>query len=529
MLKKNDMRNNKYLQILILSSIALFSDSCSKQLNQVNPNQQTSASFWLDENDAIKGINAAYSTLIEDGTFMRMTPALTDARGDDVHSNSPWPVLGNMGRFSLGTGDPGGYGWAFSDYYEGVNRANQVLDNVPNIVMDTDLKNRILGQAYFLRGLYFFYLVDLFNNVALPLHAATTPADFFVPQSPATDGWNQVISDFTQAVGLLPVSYVNTGALDDGNVGRATKGAAMAYLGKALLFNNKFPEAADQFKAVIDLNAYSLVANYADNFGENSTNNSESIFEVQFSRNVGGSDASWGGEPQPGWGKTEGRAVTYGARGFGFTDMQPTLSSLAEFQTEKDAAGNDDPRLDVTMFHNKPGLKLYGQLFTVVYANSPNDLNDVFTAKYENGGGAYPDEFSLIWRSAINQRLMRYADVLLMYAECLNEQGQTTEAYPYIQQVRSRVGMKDLAVVRPNMTQQEMRDQLAHERYVEFSFEGHRFDDIHRWGWLTDPAKLADLKARDPEFNNFVPGREFYPIPQSEIDNNPGFTQNQSY
>ncbi len=92
------------------------------------------------------------------------------------------------------------------------------------------------------------------------------------------------------------------------------------------------------------------------------------------------------------------------------------------------------------MFHNKPGLKLYGQLFSAVYANSPNDLNDVFTAKYENGGGAYPDEFSLIWRSAINQRLMRYADVLLMYAECLNEMGQTTDAYPYIQQVRSRVG-----------------------------------------------------------------------------------------
>ncbi len=308
------MRNNKYLQILILTSIALFSNSCSKQLEQVNPNQQTSASFWLDENDAIKGINAAYSTLIEDGTFMRMTPALTDARGDDVHSNSPWPVLGNMGRFSLGTGDPGGYGWAFSDYYEGVNRANQVLDNVPNIVMDTDLKNRILGQAYFLRGLYFFYLVDLFNNVALPLHAATTPADFFVPQSPAADGWNQVIADFTQAVSLLPVSYANVTGLDNGNVGRATKGAAMAYLGKALLFNKKFAEAADQFKAVIDLDEYSLVPNYADNFAENTTNNSESIFEVQFSRNVGGSDASWGGEPQPGWGKTEGRAVTYGAR-----------------------------------------------------------------------------------------------------------------------------------------------------------------------------------------------------------------------
>ena len=523
------MPNKKFLQILVLLPMAFLLNNCSKQLDQVNPNQKTSASFWLNEKDAQNGINATYSTLIEDGTFMRMTPALTDARGDDVHSNSPWPVLGNMGRFSLGTADPGGYGWAFSDYYEGVNRANQVLDNVPNIKMDADLKTRIIGQAYFLRGLYFFYLVDLFNSVALPLHSATSPKEFYVTQSTPEQGWNQVISDFTQAVAMLPVSYAKVSGLDNGNVGRATKGAAMAYLGKALLFNKKYAEARDQFKAVIDLNEYSLVANYADNFSESTENNRESIFEVQFSRNVGGTDASWGGEPQPGWGKTEGRAVTYGARGFGFTDMQPTLSSLNEFQLEKDMNGKDDPRQDITLFHNKPGLKLYGKLFSVVYANSPNDLNDVFTAKYENGGGAYPDEFALIWRSAINQRLMRFADVLIMYAECLNELNQTAEAYPYIQQVRSRAGMPDLATVKPGMNQQQMRDQIAHERYVEFSFEGHRFDDIHRWGWLQDASKMADLKARDPEFNSYVPGREFYPIPQSEIDNNPSFVQNPSY
>lgn len=517
----------KFLNIVL--PITLLINGCEKKLNQINPNQQTNASFWITAKDALSGVNATYSTLIEDGTYMRMTPALSDARGDDVHSNSPWPVLGNMGRFSLGTGDSGGYGWAFGDYYEGVNRANQVLANVPAINMDNDLKNRILGQAYFLRGLYFFHLVNFFGSVALPISPAKTPNDFFVKQSTPQEGWAQVIADFSKASSLLPVSYNSITGIDKGDVGRATKGAAMSYLGKAYLFNKKFDSAAIQFKAVIDLNVYSLVLNYADNFKENTRNNSESIFEVQFSRNVGGSDASWGGEPQPGWGKTEGRAVTYGARGFGFTDIQPTLSSLAEFQIEKTVSGGDDPRLDVTMFHNKPGLMLYGKLFSQVYANSPNDLNDVFCAKYENGGGAYPDEFSLIWRSAINQRLMRYADVLLMYAECLNELAQTAQSYPYIQQVRSRVGLADLATVKPNMTQQQMRDQLAHERYLEFSFEGKRFDDIRRWGWLQNPLKLADLKVRDPEFNNYVPGRELYPIPQSEIDNNPGFKQNLSY
>lgn len=77
--------------------------------------------------------------------------------------------------------------------------------------------------------------------------------------------------------------------------------------------------------------------------------------------------------------------------------------------------------------------------------------------------------------------------------------------------------------VKPGMFQQQMRDQLAHERLLEFGFEGHRFEDIRRWGWLQDPIKLAMLQQRDPEFSRYKPGRELYPIPQSEIDNNPGF------
>jgi len=119
----------------------------------------------------------------------------------------------------------------------------------------------------------------------------------------------------------------------------------------------------------------------------------------------------------------------------------------------------------------------------------------------------------------------------LMYAECLNETGQTAAAYDHIQRVRNRVGLPDLKTTKPNMTQQQMRDQLAHERLLEFCLEGHRFDDIHRWGWLSNPTKLAELKARDPEFNTYKEGREYFPIPQREVDLNKhiGYTQNSGY
>jgi len=180
------------------------------------------------------------------------------------------------------------------------------------------------------------------------------------------------------------------------------------------------------------------------------------------------------------------------------------------------------------MFYHKPGgMTLYGQDFATFYGGNPQDLNDLFCRKYQNSDGEYANEYD--WRSGINERIMRYADVLLMYAECLNETGDTPGAYTYIQKVRDRVGLPNLSVVKPNMTQAQMREQIGHERFLEFPLEGHRFDDIRRWGWLQDPAKLAWLKSRDAEYDTYSPGREYFPIPQLEMDNNPGTEQNDGY
>ena len=129
---------------------------------------------------------------------------------------------------------------------------------------------------------------------------------------------------------------------------------------------------------MIDLGLYSLVANYSDNFTTNNENNAESIFEVQFSRDAGGKDLGWGGNPSSSWGKTSARAITYAPRGFGWTDVQPTKTLLNEFQQEKTTSNQEDPRLTATLFYNKPGLKLYGKLFSTNYAANKSDLNDVF-------------------------------------------------------------------------------------------------------------------------------------------------------
>jgi starch-binding outer membrane protein, SusD/RagB family len=520
------MKLFRFKYIAPILGLTLMTASCSKKLDQENPNSITSGDFWKTADDAVKGVNAAYGSLLVEGTYMRSTPFLLDTRGDDVKSNSPWGQMRNTGKFALDINDEALYGWAFNAYYEGIARSNQVIDFVPGIEMDAELKNRVLGQAYFLRGLYFFHLVNMYGNVALPTQFPKSKDDFFVPQSTEQQGWEQVIADLKKAAELLPASYNNVNGPDKNQLGRATKGAAMGYLGKAYLFTKKYSEAAAQFKAVMDLNVYGLMTDYKDNFRLATENNKESIFEVQFDREAGGKDLGWQGVPNSSWGKTSARAITYGPPGFGWTDVQPTRFIFNEFQKEKTIAGTEDPRLTATLFYNKPGLKLYGQDFATYYATDAGKLNDLFVAKYQNSE-TMDNEFD--WRSGMNERLMRYSDILLMYAECLNELGQTSQAYPYIQMVRSRVGLPDLATAKPNMTQQQMRDQIAHERLLEFSLEGHRFDDIKRWGWLKDATKLAQLKQNDPEFEGYVPGRELLPIPPSELRVNKGFTQNSGW
>jgi len=514
------MKYKIYNYIAGFFSLAIITTSCvnDEDLIQVDPNNDAVDSFWKTDQDAVEGINATYGSLLTDGTYMRSTPLLLDLKGDDARSNSPWGSMYNVGRFNSNVSDAAIYGWAYETYYQGIYRANQVLENVPNIAFtDATLKNRILGEAHFLRGLYLFHAVNMFKSVPLPTQIAAV-----YPQKTEAEGWAQVIADFKAAADLLPATHP-----DVNNKGRATKGAALGYLGKAYLFTKDFPNAKIAFKQVIDLGVYSLVSNYRDNFTDTNENNSESLFEVQFSRSAGGVDLGWGGAPASGWGKTSARAITYGPRAFGWTDVQPTFTLFNEFQVEKTVTNELDPRLDATMFYNKPGMKLYGQTFSTFYAGNPGDLNDLFCRKYQNSDGAYANEFD--WRSGINERLLRYADVLLMYAECLNETGDTPGAYQYIQMVRNRVGLPNLATAKPGMNQVQMREQIGHERFLEFPLEGHRFDDIRRWGWLQDPVKLAWLKSRDVEFNSYAAGREFFPIPQLEMDNNPGSIQNSGY
>jgi hypothetical protein len=465
-------------------------------LSLTNPNQPSTDTFWQTREHAIAGVNAAYNALMKNGTYGRWLVFATDLRSDIGMIQSPWTDLSNFTKFTFTSYDFEVNREIWQHHYQAIFRANQVIARVPGIAMDAVLRDRIVGEAKFIRALLYFNLLTLYGNVPL----ITTPP--LLTDRPATASpaavWAQIEQDLTEARAALPQSY---GSAD---LGRATWGAATALLGKAHLQQREWGAATAALQEVIASGLYDLMPNYADNFTAQFENNQESVFEVQFGdRSLLSQDVR---------GLNIARMV--GPCGPSFCDGRPTRWYVEQFLQDSTVGGQADPRLDLTAYYNKPGgMDVYGRPFAARYSA---DTTALFFKKY---GEYYLGLADQDWDAAINFRVIRYADVLLMQAEALNELGRTAEAYPLVDAVRARV---TLPLLPPGLTQDEMRQRILRERMFELGLEGQRWADLQRHNLLT-PA----LQATDGEFQFFVAGKSaLLPIPQAERDLNPNVDQN---
>jgi hypothetical protein len=487
--------------------------SACTSLDITNPNQPSTATFWQSQNDAVQGINAAYNGLLNNGTYGRWLGFAYDIRSDEGRSPSPWAELSNFNKFTLADYDFEVNRELFIHHYQAIFRANQVIAEVPGISMDPALRSRIVGEGKFLRGLLYFNLENLFGNIPLVTQPSTT-GDQPATAAPAAV-YAQIEQDLTDAAAALPTSY--TGA----DVGRATKGAALALLGKVQLQQLKYATAVTTLAQVIAIPGYDLMPNYADNFTAMAENNKESVFEVQFGdRSLLASGV-----------RGLNIAKMIGPCGPGFCDGRPTRWFFDQFFLEPTTTGGVDPRLDATIFYNKPGgMDVYGQSYVQRYGAASTEI---YFKKY----GEYYIPGDQDWDAAINYRVIRFADVLLMYAEALNGANRTAEAYPFINRVRARV---NLAPLPTGLTQTQMRDRILHERLLEFGLEGQRWMDLRRYNLLSAVVKAdAGTPACNPEpyvagcdaeFNSFIVNKsELLPIPQTERNLNPNVTQNPNW
>ncbi|TVT38364.1 RagB/SusD family nutrient uptake outer membrane protein [Hymenobacter setariae] len=510
----------------LAGGLLLGATSCQKDiLDQPNPNLATTASFWQNSDDATKGVLAAYSGLQQLGTYRRWLNFALDIRDDEGFSQSPWNELRDFNRFIIGNYDFEVNLTIYRDHYRALSRCNQVIDNVPGIAsmqatpQGVTLQKQIVAEAKFLRALYYYNLVSLYGRVPLVLNQVTNLGAIPAQATDEAQVWNQVYTDLLAAIPDLPATYSGN------DVGRATKGAAQTLLGKAYMQNKRWADASTQFSAVIDSKVYKLTDAYVDNFRHTTENNSESIFEVQFT------DAKRGGNDGDDATSSEGgqRSQFFGVPGFGFNDGEVRPWVVNEFLKEPTPAGQRDPRLAATVFYNRfdqtqfptalpvdNDRGVYGQgNFETRYASDARNLGRVYWRKYQTDYYRQFEDFD----SPINQRVMRYADVLLLQAEALNEQGQTSVAVPLINQVRQRASTGLAPLAPSSFTQATLRTQLMHERVTELTGEGTRWFDLQRWGYFDTQAGISSLAAHDADYSNFTLNKSrLLPIPQTDVD-----------
>ncbi|MDG1912278.1 MAG: RagB/SusD family nutrient uptake outer membrane protein [Flavobacteriaceae bacterium] len=497
----------KYLT-LVLSFLFLL--GCEDDfLDESNPNTMTPDQFWQSEADALSAIVGAYSPLSNIFCHGRIFTGITQVLSDAVRQQGDFSYRASIFNLQPAQGNSHRNGW--EEYWKVIFRANNVLEFVPNIEMDNSNKDNILGEALFLRGYAYFNLVHYFQNIPLVTSPAKSLEETQQPQVEPSLVYDQIKADLTSAISKLPNTW------SDDNKGRVTSGSAAGLLGKIHLVLGEYSNAATELKKVIDgtYGTYELDPDYSNNFKESGDNNIESLFEIQFD-NTGAWTAGWGAD------------VPSTARYYSYVnDLSRTAVNswvLDLFLEEATIDGEIDPRAYSTIVWDYPGAKYYGVDFTEKYSNELKDnAKHSVSAKY-----SFPNvnaKTPAMNTEAVNKKIIRYADVLLMYAEAENEaNGPTNGAYNAINEVRNRAKMADLT---PGLTKDQFREKVRRERVLELTLEDMRQIDLMRWGQY--PKRIID----NPDFRNgelfYVQGREYFPIPQVEVDTNPNIVQNPGY
>ena len=382
----------------------------------------------------------------------------------------------------------------------GILRCNFVLKNVPNMQIETDLKNRMLGEAYFLRAHYYFILVRLFGGVPMPTEPLTSDSELKMPRASVDSIYELIIGDLNEAITRLP----QRSTYGEKHVGRASKEAAMAELARVhLTYTHNYTEVVRLCQEITDM-GYQLAPDYADNFNPAKQNGVESIFEVQY---YGKTNYNfWSNENQASWISTFQGPRNSGMAAGCYGWNQPT----AEFVSQYEAG---DLRKDKTIFY--AGCPTFdGYTYSSSYSTTGYNVRKFLLTKIQS-----PDYNT----SNQNWVVTRYADVLLMEAEALNELGRTTEAEEPLYQVRKRAGLTSRAQVE-GLTQEQMREKIIHERRIELAFEGHRWFDLIRY---KDNYALRFLHSIGK--TSATTKHMLFPIPLQEIEANDLLTQNPGY
>ncbi len=513
----------KHTIILIISVVFLF--SCSKDfLNLTPPTSLSSPSFFRDEAQFMQAMNASYVPLREvvftavyedemrsDNTFFTIYQA---NRGFEPHREAYTQFLNNAQSSAI----PNSPGSRWTSDYSGISRVNAILTQLAdNTFLSQEAINMFTGESLFLRAFYYFDLVTHYGGVPLHLEQIQNADESFKPRNSVDEVYTQIKADLAAAIPLLPTvtSFPQSG--------RASKGAAKMLLAYVYMTQpvREYDKAEQELRDVVNMN-YSLLPDYADVFDPTNKNHRESIFEVQYM-----SDLVSGQQSQFAWvfmPKATNTTLIMGFDG-GRMNIFSGWNVPTDEMVESYEAGDERLPASVAVVE---GTLSGVEDFTITalkspvgYTPAPGTVFRYMVNKY------FHPPYPVAFNTPDNFPIFRYAGALLLLAECLAEQERAPEALPFINEVRRRAGLGDLAVATKENIANEMRHELA--------FENHRWLDLIRTGKAieTITAKGNTLKSTYgwilPAAFNITQDRLIYPIPAREIQMNENLVQNPGY
>ncbi len=572
----------KYLLGLLISLSAIIFNGCY-DLDRFPQNKLSSGTFWKTQEQAVEGVNACYMAMRQVQVFYQLFAMDCvsdigfgyDAPGYDVFSRGT--VTSSTGRVLQ----------RWQQTYQGVFLTNNVIKNVSPMNIDETMKNQILGQAKFLRAMYYFFLMKHFGGV--PLYDETTDYNMNYmsmdkPRSTEEETRAFILKDLTDAIAVLPAKWPQS------DHGRVTKGAAYALRGKVYLFNYQYDLAAKDFEEIVldpskQGYGYGLYPNYADLFNQKGHKSNEMIFSISTFYKQGfdmgmpyahymGCNAcvgtSWN-NVMPGVKLVDSYECKDG-RPFNWDDFIPGYNESIEVREQTLKATLSDDKKSVAAYpkYYKELLAMYEQrdprmketiilpythylgyvggkdkLCEFVYASGVSTINGFMVInRYKNNylylyrkfvpeGGTLDGVPIARGQVPFDFPLIRYADVLLMLAECYNEQGKLDEAVKYINMVRQRPST-DMPEINSGpewleaRTKENVFKRIMHERAVEFPAEGLRYYDLKRWKLIKELMNddIQDALNNHIYYTKFEDKDYLWPIPKSEIEKNPKLTQN---
>ncbi|MGN0257081.1 MAG: RagB/SusD family nutrient uptake outer membrane protein [Bacteroides sp.] len=541
----------KRKSLFILAAALLTGFTSCVDLDRYPLEELSDGSFWKTGNDAEMAVSDLYNSL----PYWDVDDAINS---DDAVHGIKWAA----GNISKGIYDPLDQDWSYT--YGVIRQANLILSKIDEIPDYNEAeKKKVLGQTYFFRAFHYFDLIRTFGDVPYvdrPLELADQEG---ITRTSRDEVYKHVMDDFDKAIEYLPVSWSAS------DYGRITKGAALAMKARAALYYGNWQVAADNAKKVMDQGTYQLwdkdnTGKYAQLFWEVADGCDEFILVRQFNAGDNGWYLiGWEAFPTLGWGGIDPTQSLVDA----FEDIEGAPIAKSAIYDEKNPFANRDPRLEVNVLHD--GEVMYGVTVKVAplkscYPTGIGQHGDATATGYYQQKWLDPsiDPQSTGWDMGKDAVVIRYAEVLLTYAEAKNELDPLSqEAFDAVNQVRKRVGMPELQKTdasKPTYcgTQEELRQRIRNEWRVEFALEGGKRQwDIRRWGIAKDVLNkpLYGLKYKlvdSPdavegdggkicilyEGENYVGGTTayqdhnyVYPVPQKEIDLNPNLTQNPGY